>query len=91
MNSTYIIIAVVLILMIMGSNIGANFFSHVIVRRKLHDQFGTEYDHTVKTLGSEKKAQTELNERQEYVKALNIRPLSITSASVIWLIGLLSN
>ncbi len=33
---------------------------------------------TVETLGSEKKAETELNERREDVKALNIRPLSIT-------------
>jgi len=45
---------------------------------RLHNQFGTEYDLTVETLGSEKKAETELNERREYVKALNIRPLSVT-------------
>ena len=75
MNSTYIIIAVVLVLVIMGAIMAPNF-----ARRKrserLHDHFGSEYDHTVQTLGDEKKALAELDERQKHVKALNIRPLS---------------
>lgn len=75
MNSTYIIIAVVLVLLVMGAIMAPNF-----ARRKrserLHDQFGTEYDHTVQALGDEKKAHAELDERQKHVKALNIRPLS---------------
>ena len=77
MNITYIFIAVVLIMVIMGLILGP-----IFARRKrserLHDQFGTEYDRTVESMGDEKKAETELNERQEYVKALDIRPLSIT-------------
>ena len=77
MNITYVFIAAVLIMVIMGVILGPTF-----ARRnrsdRFHDQFGTEYDHTVDALGSEKKAQTELNERQEYVKGLNIHPLSIT-------------
>ena len=36
-----------------------------------------EYDHTVQTVGNEKKAHAELNERQKHVEALNIRPLSV--------------
>jgi len=75
MNSTYIIIAVVLILVIMGA-----ILAPVFARRKrserLHGQFGTEYDHTVQALGDEKKAHTELVERQKHIKTLNIRPLS---------------
>jgi hypothetical protein len=75
MNSTYIIVAVVLVLLVMGAIMAPNF-----ARRKrserLHDQFGSEYDHTVEALGDEKKAQAELDERQKHVKALNIRPLS---------------
>ena len=75
MNSTYIIIAVVLVLVIMGAIMAPNF-----ARRKrserLHDHFGTEYDHTVETLGNEKKAHAELDERQRHVKTLNIQPLS---------------
>jgi hypothetical protein len=43
---------------------------------RLRDRFGPEYDHTVQTLGDEKKAQIELNERQKHVDALDIRPLS---------------
>ncbi len=77
MNSTYIIIAVALILVIMGVIMAPNF-----ARRKrsdrLHDQFGDEYDHTVQALGDEKKAIAELEERQKRVDALNILPLSET-------------
>jgi hypothetical protein len=77
MNTTYIlIIAVVLGLMIVGAILGP-----ILARRKrserLHDHFGSEYDHTVETLGDEKKAQTELEERQKHVKALDIHPLSV--------------
>lgn len=77
MNNLYISIAVVLILVIMGVILGLAFANRNRSER-LHDQFGTEYDLAVESLGSEKKAQTELNERNEYVKALNIRPLSAT-------------
>jgi hypothetical protein len=76
MNTTYIIIAVVLALVIIGAVLGPMF-----ARRKrserFHNQFGSEYDHTVKTLGNENKAQTELEKRQKHVEALDIRPLSV--------------
>ena len=75
MNTTYIIILVVLVLVIIGVILGL-----VFARRRrseqLHDKFGPEYDHTVQTMGDEKKAQTELNERQKHVEALDIRPLA---------------
>lgn len=75
MDTTYIIIAVVLAIAIMGAVLWP-----MMVRRKrsdrLHDQFGSEYDHTVQVLGDEQKAQTELEERQKHVEALDIRPLS---------------
>ena len=75
MNTTYMIIAVAVVLVIVMAVL-----LPVLTRRKrsdrLHDQFGSEYDHTVQALGDEKKAQTELEERQKYVKALDIRPLS---------------
>lgn len=76
MNTTYIIIAVV-VLVIIGAILGP-----VFARRKrserLHDHFGDEYDHTVQSLGDEKKAHTELEERQKHVHALDIRPLSVS-------------
>jgi cytoskeletal protein RodZ len=69
------IIIVVLVLVIIGAILGL-----VFARRRryeqLHDQFGPEYDHTVQTLGDEKKAQTELEGRQKHVKTLDILPLS---------------
>jgi hypothetical protein len=76
MNPTYIIVAVVLILVI-GTLLGA-IFSRRRRSKQFHDQYGAEYDRTVKASGNEKKAQAELDERTEHVKTLNIRPLSIS-------------
>lgn len=78
MNTTYItIIAVVLVLAVVGLSLAP-----IFIRRKrseqLKNQFGTEYDQTVQTLGSEKKAHQELEERQKHVEALDLRPLSAT-------------
>ena len=75
MSTTYILIAAVLILVIMGL-ILAPIFARRKRSERLHDQFGSEYDHAVQTMGNEKKAQTELDERQKRVGALDIRPLS---------------
>jgi len=76
-NATYYyIIGVVLVLVIIGA-----ILAPIFARRKrsdnFHDKYGSEYDHTVETMGNEKKAQTELVERQKHVDALNIRPLSV--------------
>ena len=75
MNATYLIVTVVLILII-GAVLGVVFALRKRSER-LHEHFGPEYDHTVQALGGEKKAQTELEERQKHVKALDIRPLSV--------------
>jgi len=75
-NAKYIIIAIFLVLVIIGVIAGL-VFSRRRRSDRLHDQFGPEYDHTVQTMGDEKKAQTELNERQKHVEALDIRPLSV--------------
>jgi hypothetical protein len=45
-------------------------------RAKLRRQFGPEYDRLVQKLGSRRKADAELAERQRRVRALNIRELS---------------
>ncbi len=75
MNTTYIIIAVVVVLVILAAILAPRF-----ARRQRSDrfqkQYGPEYDRTVQTAGSEKKAQTELNDRQKHVATLKIRPLS---------------
>jgi len=75
MNTSTIIIIVVLVVVIVGVLLGL-----VFTRRRRSDQlqekFGTEYDRTVQTMGGEKKAQTELNERQKHVGTLDIRQLS---------------
>jgi hypothetical protein len=76
MNTTYMIITVVLVLVVFGVILGLVFAGRKRSER-LHDQFGPEYDHTVKqVMGDEKKAQTELEERQKHVKALDIHSLS---------------
>src|SRR5512142_2921173 len=45
-------------------------------RAKLRRQFGPEYDRLVEKLGSRRKADAELAERERRVRALNIRELS---------------
>jgi hypothetical protein len=77
LNTTYSIIAVVVVLVIIGV-ILAPIFARRKRSERLHEQFGPEYDHTVRTMGDEKTAQIELKERQKHVDALNIRPLSVT-------------
>jgi hypothetical protein len=77
MNITYIaVIAVVLGLVAVGAILLASIFIGRKRVNQLHDHFGTEYEHTVEALGNEKKAQTELEERQKYVEALEIHSLS---------------
>ena len=75
MSPTYILIAVVLIVVIMGIILGPRF-----ARRnrsdKYKDKFGPEYGHTVESMGSDKKAQTEMDNRQKHIDTLNIRSLS---------------
>ena len=77
MDNTTMIIIVVLVVVIIGIILGL-----IFTRRKrseqLQEKFGPEYDRTVQTLGDEKKAQTELDERQKHVEALDIRPLSVS-------------
>jgi len=77
MSTLTITIIAVLVVVIIGVILGL-----VFTRRnrseRLHKQFGPEYDRTVQTMGGEKKAQTELNERQKHVETLDIRPLSVS-------------
>lgn len=74
MNTTYIIV-VVLILLITGVIMASIFFRRNRTER-LQGKFGSEYDHTVQALGDEKKAHAELDGRQKHVASLDIRPLS---------------
>lgn len=74
MDTKYLIIAVVVVLVIV-SLILAPVFAR---RKRFQNKFGPEYDHAVQTMGNEKKAQTELKARQKHVDTLNIRPLSIS-------------
>ena len=75
MNTTYSIVAVVLILLVAGA-ILMPVFSRRKKTERLQGKFGSEYDHTVETLGNEKKAHLELENRQKHVASLNIHPLS---------------
>jgi len=77
MDNTTTIIIVVLVVVIAGIILGL-VFSRRRRSEQLHEKFGPEYDRTVQTLGDEKKAQTELNERQKHVEALDIRPLTVS-------------
>ncbi len=77
MSTLTITIIVVAVLVIIGVILGL-IFAGRNRSEKIHKDFGPEYDHTVQTMGDEKKAQAELIERQKHVKALDIRPLSVS-------------
>ena len=77
MSTLTIIIIVVLVVVIIGVILGL-VFSRRRRSDQLQEKFGPEYDRAVQTMGGEKKAQTELNERQKHVGTLDIRPLSVS-------------
>ena len=77
METKYIIIAVVLVLVILGAILGSVFARRQRSKR-FQNKFGTEYDRMVQSAGNEKKAQAELDERRKHVDTLNIRPLSVS-------------
>lgn len=74
-DTTLIIVIAVVVLVIVGL-LSASSFSSRNRAKRLQDRFGPEYDRTVQTLGNEKKAQTEPDERQKHIASLNINPLS---------------
>lgn len=75
MNTTYLIIAVVIVLLILGIILAA-VFSRRQRAQRLQSKFGPEYDRTVENAGDEKKALAELAEREKHVESLPIRPLA---------------
>lgn len=74
MDTLVMVIAAVVVLVIVGTILGLVFTRGR--SNRLQGQFGTEYDHTVEAMGNKNKAQTQLEERQKHVKALDIQPLS---------------
>ena len=76
MNPSYVTIIVVVVVLVIVGAILAPIFARRKRSQRFQSKFGPEYDRSVQTTGNEKKAQAELNERQRYVDALNIRPLS---------------
>jgi hypothetical protein len=76
MNPVYIIVIVVVVLLAAGIAMGA-VFSRRQRAKRYEKKYGADYDATVKTMGDEKKAQTEMDSRMEHVGTLNIRPLTM--------------
>ncbi len=76
MNATYLIIAVVVILLIMGILLAFGFSRRQRAKR-LQNKFGPEYDRTVENAGDEKKALAELDQRQKRIESLHIQPLPV--------------
>ena len=76
MNTTYIVIAAVLIVIVIAVAILLPILTQRKRVKQLQSHFGSEYDHTVETLGDEKQAHLELENRQKHVESLDIHPLS---------------
>jgi hypothetical protein len=79
MTTQNIIIIAILVLVVLGVLL-ISVSSRRNQTKQHHNQLKSEYDLTVKTMGGEKQAQAELNERQKHVDGLEIHPLSITDS-----------
>jgi hypothetical protein len=75
MNTTYVIVGVVLVLLVIGG-ILAFIFSGRQRSKRFQSKYGAEYERAVETAGGQKAAQNELKERERHVGTLEIRPLS---------------
>ena len=69
---TQVIIALIAAIVIVLVALGAWYYGRRTTSRKLRDQFGPEYDHTVRKLRSEELAEAELMERKKRVSKYKI-------------------
>lgn len=77
MDTTTIVIAVLagVILLVVGGYLGVVFARRQRTKR-LHDQFGSEYDRVLSEVGDQKEVEDELEARIDHVKSLDIRELT---------------
>ena len=73
-NPTVIIIGALVLLIVVGL-IGMAMARQRRTKR-LQEQFGPEYDRTLKKMGDKREAESDLEERLAHVNTLNIRPLT---------------
>jgi hypothetical protein len=73
-NPTLVILGAIVLLVLVG------LISMAMNRqrrtRRLQDQFGPEYERTLKKMGDKREAESDLEERIAHVSSLNIRPLT---------------
>jgi hypothetical protein len=67
MSATYILIAAVLIMVVMGTIMGVNFARQQGSKRR-EDQYGSEYDHSAQAAGNGKKKKAELDAQQKHTE-----------------------
>ncbi len=75
METKYIIIVVVVVI-ILGLILAA-IFSRRQRSKRYTEKYGSDYGHAVKSMGSQTKAQKEMDDRKERVDSLDIRSLSL--------------
>ncbi len=73
-NPTVIIIGVLVLLIVVGL-IGMA-MTRQRRTKQLQEQFGPEYERTLKKMGDKREAESDLEERLAHVSTLNIRPLT---------------
>jgi hypothetical protein len=75
MNTLSVLVIAVVFLLLIVVILGLVFYGWRRSKR-LQEHFGPEYDRTVQQTGSQKEAETELEQRRKHVEALNIRSLT---------------
>lgn len=69
-------IAIVVVILLIVGGLLAVAFRRAQRSKRLKEQFGPEYERAVSEMGDRRQAESELEERIEHVKTLNIRPLT---------------
>lgn len=76
MISTYVIVIAFVFVLVFGVVIGLVYSGRTKRSKRMQEQYGPEYDRTVKEKGSHKAAEAELKQRNKHVEGLNIRSLT---------------
>jgi hypothetical protein len=79
--SNNVAIIVVAAIIVIGAIVVVSLLARRRTSARLHDQFGPEYDRTVREAGSRHRAERELAARDKRVKGLTIRPLAPSERS----------
>jgi hypothetical protein len=80
-TSLIVIMAIIVVLVVAAIAVMGWILERRRRTERLRQRFGSEYDYTVQTAGSQRRAESELTKREKLAKSLNTHPLTREEAS----------